>query len=66
MTGPCLFPAVAAGVAAIFMECHPNPPPAKSDASTVRPLAAMPQILSSLVAICAATDRAQSLSAAGA
>ncbi|UCD75143.1 MAG: 3-deoxy-8-phosphooctulonate synthase [Phycisphaerales bacterium] len=58
--------AVAAGVAAIFMECHPNPSQAKSDASTVQPLAAMPEILASLVAIRAATDRAQSLSAAGA
>ena len=37
--------AVAAGVPAVFLECHPNPSQAKSDASTVQPLDAMPALL---------------------
>ena len=43
--------AVAAGVPALFIECHPDPAAALSDASTMQPLAAMPALLESLVAI---------------
>ncbi len=38
--------AVAAGVPALFIECHPDPSKAISDASTVQPLAAMADLLS--------------------
>jgi len=43
--------AVAAGVHAIFIECHPQPASALSDASTMQPLDAMPALLASLVNI---------------
>lgn len=43
--------AVAAGVHAIFLECHPTPGAALSDASTMQPLDAVPAMLASLVAI---------------
>jgi 2-dehydro-3-deoxyphosphooctonate aldolase (KDO 8-P synthase) len=43
--------AVAAGVHAIFLECHPTPSAALSDASTMQPLDAVPAMLASLVAI---------------
>jgi 2-dehydro-3-deoxyphosphooctonate aldolase (KDO 8-P synthase) len=43
--------AVAAGVDAIFLECHPRPRESLSDASTMQPLAAMPALLESLVQI---------------
>lgn len=47
--------AVAAGVDAVFIECHPEPEKAGSDASTTQPLDAMPALLESLVAIHRAT-----------
>jgi 2-dehydro-3-deoxyphosphooctonate aldolase (KDO 8-P synthase) len=43
--------AVAAGVHAIFLECHPTPSAALSDASTMQPLDAVPAMLATLVAI---------------
>lgn len=43
--------AVAVGVDAIFLECHPNPAKSSSDASTIQPLSAVRAILTSLVAI---------------
>ncbi|MFO0830148.1 MAG: 3-deoxy-8-phosphooctulonate synthase [Phycisphaerales bacterium] len=43
--------AVAAGVQAIFLECHPEPKRALSDASTMQPLETVPALLRSLVAI---------------
>lgn len=43
--------AVAAGVDAIFLECHPEPARALSDASTMQPLETVPSLLRSLVAI---------------
>jgi 2-dehydro-3-deoxyphosphooctonate aldolase (KDO 8-P synthase) len=43
--------AVAAGVHAIFLECHPDPAHAASDASTMQPLAEVPEMLRSLAAI---------------
>ena len=43
--------AVAAGVHALFIETHPDPPHARSDASTVQPLSAIPDLLSSVQAI---------------
>ena len=46
--------AVAAGVHAVFIECHPEPAAARSDASTVQPLDEVPALLSQLVAIRAA------------
>ena len=46
--------AVAAGVHAIFLECHPEPAKASSDASTMLPLQQVPAMLRTLVAIRAA------------
>jgi 2-dehydro-3-deoxyphosphooctonate aldolase (KDO 8-P synthase) len=43
--------AVAVGVDAIFLECHPNPAKSSSDASTIQPLSAVRGILTSLVAV---------------
>lgn len=43
--------AVAAGVHALFLECHPDPDNALSDASTMQPLSSIPALLKSLVAI---------------
>lgn len=42
--------AVAAGVHAVFIECHPEPSKALSDASTMLPLASMPELLKTLAA----------------
>lgn len=39
--------AVAAGVQGLFVECHPDPPRAKSDAATVIPLTSMRPLLES-------------------
>lgn len=49
--------AVAAGVHAVFVECHPKPTEALSDASTMQPLSAMPDLLAELAAIRAALSR---------
>lgn len=46
--------AVAAGVHAVFLECHPEPAKAQSDASTMLDLASVPALLRSLAAIHAA------------
>ena len=46
--------AVAAGIDAIFIECHPEPAKALSDASTAQPLDSIPALLRTLVAIRAA------------
>lgn len=43
--------AVAAGVDAIFLECHPEPKKALSDAATMLPLADVPPLLTQLAAI---------------
>jgi 2-dehydro-3-deoxyphosphooctonate aldolase (KDO 8-P synthase) len=43
--------AVAAGVDAIFLECHPDPPSARSDASTMQSLPAARRILERAAAI---------------
>ena len=43
--------AVAAGVDAVFLECHPNPDEAVSDAATMQRLEVMPGLLRRLVAI---------------
>jgi 2-dehydro-3-deoxyphosphooctonate aldolase (KDO 8-P synthase) len=43
--------AVAAGVHAVFIECHPDPPRAASDGSTAQPLTEMGTLLASLAAI---------------
>jgi 2-dehydro-3-deoxyphosphooctonate aldolase (KDO 8-P synthase) len=43
--------AIAAGVDAVFLECHPDPGTALSDASTMQPLETVPPLLRSLVAI---------------
>ncbi len=43
--------AVAAGVSAIFIECHPEPSKALSDASTMLALGAVPALLKSLNAL---------------
>lgn len=47
--------AVAAGVHALFIECHPDPPRALSDASTQQPLDRVPALLASAAAIRRAT-----------
>jgi 2-dehydro-3-deoxyphosphooctonate aldolase (KDO 8-P synthase) len=54
--------AVAAGVHAVFIECHPNPAKSLSDASTMQPLSAMPDLLRQLQAIRAAVTEDQSAS----
>lgn len=51
--------AVAAGVQAIFIECHPDPAKSLSDASTMQPLSAMPELLRQLQAIRAAITEHQ-------
>lgn len=43
--------AAAAGVHAVFIECHPDPANAASDGATQQPLDAVPAILSDLAAI---------------
>lgn len=43
--------AVAAGAEAIFIECHPDPTSAKSDAATMLALDAIPSLLNTLAAI---------------
>ena len=43
--------AVAVGIAGLFMETHPDPTNAKSDGPNAVPLARMPELLSSLVAL---------------
>lgn len=43
--------ATAAGVNAIFIECHPDPERAASDASTMQPLAKMSEFISTCAAI---------------
>jgi 2-dehydro-3-deoxyphosphooctonate aldolase (KDO 8-P synthase) len=53
--------AVAAGVDALFIECHPEPARARSDASTVQPLEAMPRLLRDVAAIRATLAGAEML-----
>lgn len=48
--------AVAAGVHAVFIECHPDPPRSLSDAGTIQPLHAIPGLLRELAAIRAALE----------
>ncbi len=43
--------AVAAGVSAVFLECHPVPDQARSDSSTVQPLDVLPSLLQSIADI---------------
>jgi 2-dehydro-3-deoxyphosphooctonate aldolase (KDO 8-P synthase) len=43
--------AVAAGVSAVFIECHPEPAKALSDASTMLPLSSVPGLCRTLEAI---------------
>jgi 2-dehydro-3-deoxyphosphooctonate aldolase (KDO 8-P synthase) len=56
--------AVAAGVPAVFLECHPRPAEARSDASTAQPLEAMAPLLRTLAAIRAALSAAGPAAAA--
>ena len=49
--------ATAAGVHALFIECHPEPAKAVSDAATQLPLADMPQLLASVASIRQAMPR---------
>jgi len=49
--------AVAAGIDALFMEVHDDPPNAKSDAATVWPLAELESLLVTLLDIRAAAER---------
>jgi 2-dehydro-3-deoxyphosphooctonate aldolase (KDO 8-P synthase) len=42
--------AVAVGVAAVFMETHPNPDAAPSDGSNMIPLAQLPEVIATLLA----------------
>jgi 2-dehydro-3-deoxyphosphooctonate aldolase (KDO 8-P synthase) len=50
--------AVAAGVHAVFLECHPRPAASLSDASTIQPLESVPDLLRCLVRIRQATAAA--------
>ncbi len=43
--------AVAAGVQAVFLECHPEPSKSGSDAATVQPLECVPALLAQLAAV---------------
>jgi len=43
--------AVAVGVDALFLECHPEPARSSSDAATIQPLTAVRPLLTSLVAV---------------
>ena len=43
--------AVAVGVDALFLECHPEPARSSSDAATIQPLSAVRPLLTSLVAV---------------
>jgi 2-dehydro-3-deoxyphosphooctonate aldolase (KDO 8-P synthase) len=49
--------AVAAGVHAVFLECHPSPKDALSDAATQLPLSDVPALLESLARVRAAVER---------
>lgn len=49
--------AVAAGVQGLFLECHPNPAAAKSDAATVLPLEAIKPLLGDCVKIAVAMEK---------
>ena len=55
--------AVAAGVHAIFLECHPNPAKALSDASTMQRLDDVPALLEQLAAIRSAVSNPAAVSA---
>ncbi len=43
--------AIAAGVDALFLECHPTPAASASDAATIQPLQSVPDLLRSLAGI---------------
>jgi 2-dehydro-3-deoxyphosphooctonate aldolase (KDO 8-P synthase) len=43
--------AIAAGVQAVFLECHPEPKKSRSDAGTVQPLDEVPALLARLKAV---------------
>ncbi len=49
--------ATAAGVHALFMECHPEPARAMSDAATMLPLVEVPRLLSDVAALRGALER---------
>ncbi|MDG2423026.1 MAG: 3-deoxy-8-phosphooctulonate synthase [Phycisphaerales bacterium] len=51
--------ATAAGVHALFIECHPNPPAASSDSATVQALSGIPELLGQVVAIRRALESGQ-------
>ncbi len=53
--------AVAAGVHAVFIECHPNPAEAHSDSSTMQPLNVMDDLLRNLAGIWQAAASAPTL-----
>lgn len=53
--------AVAAGVHAVFIECHPNPESASSDRATMQPLERIPHLLRELAAIRAAMTESHRL-----
>lgn len=56
MTPPLARAAVAVGINGLFMETHPEPARAISDAATQIPLAQMPELLSSLLRLHRATQ----------
>ena len=49
--------AVATGVDAVFIECHPDPPNAASDRDTMVPLQRMPELLQTLARVADAVGR---------
>tara|TARA_B100000959_G_C14869321_1_gene577673 strand:+ start:137 stop:985 length:849 start_codon:yes stop_codon:yes gene_type:complete len=57
--------ATAAGVDALFLECHPNPSEAASDASTMQPLSSMQEVISTCSAIRNATGNVHAMKDTG-
>jgi 2-dehydro-3-deoxyphosphooctonate aldolase (KDO 8-P synthase) len=52
--GPLARAAAGAGIDALFVEVHPDPASAKSDADTQLPLEALPTLLKQVLAVDAA------------
>ncbi|MEE2906486.1 MAG: 3-deoxy-8-phosphooctulonate synthase [Planctomycetota bacterium] len=55
--------ATASGVHALFIECHPDPPSASSDAATVLPLSRIHELLGQVAAIRRALESGQTTTA---
>ena len=60
---PLACAAAAAGVDAIFLECHPNPELAASDASTMQPLSKMRELISTCALISSTVQKTKTTKA---